>query len=145
MSSSRSSTNSKSPPGSSTSSTPKTGKLLSILNPQLLSDPPDLSVKVISAGGTSCFTPASPPASFEVNMKSKVRDRSRSPGLPSDEGELGVSEDSDRASWWGDSEKHVARPWYNPPKKKKTVPSEQIEALQSTRKVSITVKIVLSI
>ena len=59
--------------------------------------------------------------------------------------ELRVPEDSDRlsrASWWGDSEKHAARPWYNPPKKKKTVPSEQSEALQSTRKVSITVKIV---
>lgn len=54
-----------------------------------------------------------------------------------DEGELKVPEDdSDRASWWGDSEKHAVRPWYNPPKKKKTVPSEQTEALQSTRKVS---------
>lgn len=47
-----------------------------------------------------------------------------------------MPEDSDWASWWGDSEKHAARPWYNPPKKKKTVPSEQTEALQSTRKVS---------
>ena len=46
--------------------------------------------------------------------------------------------DSDQVSWWGDSERHAARPWYNPPKKKKTVPSEQIEALQSTRKVSNT-------
>ena len=56
-----------------------------------------------------------------------------------DEGELGVPEDSDnlsKASWWGDSEKREARPWYNPPKKKKTVPAEQTEALQSTRKVS---------
>jgi hypothetical protein len=54
-----------------------------------------------------------------------------------DEGELRVLDDSDRASWWGDSKKHAARPWYNPPKKKKTVPSEQTEALQGTRKVSI--------
>lgn len=58
-----------------------------------------------------------------------------------DEGGLRGPEDSgfDHLSWWGDSEKRTARPWYNPPKKKKTVPSEQTEALESTRKVSLVI------
>ena len=59
--------------------------------------------------------------------------------MVSDEGDLRVplaeDSESDHLSWWGDSDKHTARPWYDPPKKKKTVPSEQTEALQSTRKV----------
>ena len=125
----------------SRSSIPSTG-ILSKLNPQL-SDRIDVSVKVVSAGGTSSSMPSSPTNIFDSKMTSSFGDLSKSPqagpSMVFDEGELGVPEDSDLLSWWGDSEEHTVRPWYNPPKKKKTVPSEQTEALQSTRKVSASV------
>ena len=41
--------------------------------------------------------------------------------------------------------KNTARPWYNPPKKKKTVPSEQTEALQNTRKVSNYIQVIVNL
>ena len=129
------------------SSASSIGILSSTLNPQLsASDRTDFSVKVISAGATSSSMPSSPTNRFDSNMTvmtwltSSFSDLSRSPQAGSsmvrDEGELRVPEVSDHLSWWGGSEKHTARPWYNPPKKKKTVPSEQSEALQNTRKVS---------
>ena len=133
--------NSKSPHDLSTSSTSSIGILsrLNVLNPQL-SDRTDLSVKLVSAGGTSSSMLSPPSTAIDDKMKSTFRDLQVPGPMVCDEleGELQVPEvsASDRASWWGDSEKHAARPWYNPPKKKKTVPSEQIEALQSTRKVS---------
>ena len=131
-----SSPNSKPPPSSSISSASSIG-ILSTSNLQL-SDPSDVSVKITSAGGTLCSLPSSPSNAFNDNMKSTFSDLSRSHGPPMvyDEGELPVPEDSDHLSWWGDSEEHAARPWYDPPRKKKTIPSEQTEALQSTRKVS---------
>ena len=103
-----------------------------------LTDPGHQFVNVISPDGTSSSLPSSPTNAFDDGMKSTFRDLSRSIGSQMKGGELRVedSDHSSNASWWGDSEKHVARPWHNLPKKKKTVPSEQIEALQSTRKVS---------
>jgi hypothetical protein len=67
-------------------------------------------------------------------MISTFRDRSRSPAprVARDEGDLRPEEASDhplRTSWRGEK-----RPWRDP--KKNILPSEQTEALQSTRKVS---------
>lgn len=84
--------------------------------------------------------PSSPTNAFDSKITSSFSELSKSPQAgPSMvfKEELRVPEDSDHLSWWADSEEHTARPWYNPPKKKKTVPSEQTEALQSTRKVSV--------
>ncbi|KAF8805001.1 hypothetical protein BYT27DRAFT_7193708 [Phlegmacium glaucopus] len=96
-----------------------------------LTDQP--TVKVTSHG-----TPSSLPSSstFNDGMVSTFRDRSRSPARVQ-QIEPEASDQSDHplaTSWWGVGEKHVARPWHDTPKKKATVPSEQIEALQSTRK-----------
>lgn len=108
-----------------------------------LSDPidhPSQFVKVTSPDGTSSSMPSSLSNPFDDNMKSTFRDLSKSPQprMAYDQGKLLV-EDSDHSSiisWWGDSEKHVPRPWHNSPKRKKTVPLEQTEALQTTRRVS---------
>jgi abelson tyrosine-protein kinase 1 len=99
-----------------------------------ITDHPSLeSVKVTSPNGTLFSIPSPPLNAFDGSVKSMFRDLSRSSG-PQMAYDVGEDHPS-KASWWGD-EKHVARPWHNSPKKKKTVPSEQTEALQSTRRVS---------
>ena len=65
------------------------------------------------------------------------RDRSRSPHhgraeSPSMESDAHPPELSD--SWWGNREL-LARPWHEPLKRKKTIPSEQTERWQVTRQV----------
>jgi hypothetical protein len=129
----------KPPPGSSIS-TSRVGIPSALNLNHQLSDRTDVSVKVMSAGGTLSSMPSSPSNYFESNVKSSFSDLCKSPqagqSMVCDEGERRKLEDSDHLSWWGNSEKFTDRLWYNPPKKKKTVPSEQTEALQSTRKVS---------
>ena len=68
---------------------------------------------------------------FNDRMISTFRNRSRSPGPSIFRDEHQQKSDHPLStSWWGE-EKHLARP-----SKKKTVPSEQTEALHSTRNVS---------
>lgn len=98
-----------------------------------ITDHPSQSVKLISPDGTSSSISSPPLNVFDDSVKSMFKDLSRSPG-PQMAYDV-VEDHPSKASWWGD-EKHVARPWHNEPKKKKTVPSEQTEALQSTRRVS---------
>ena len=72
------------------------------------------------------------------SIKSTFRERSRSPARgSSDLGGLEAVEPDESqmaSSWW--AEKHVARPWQDIPKRKRTVPPEHREALDSTRKVT---------
>ncbi|KAH9476525.1 putative serine/threonine-protein kinase [Psilocybe cubensis] len=48
--------------------------------------------------------------------------------------QIGLDIDSPKmsTSWWGD--KHVSRPWHDPPKRKNTIPPEQAVAFEDTRK-----------
>ena len=71
------------------------------------------------------------PASFEADgLGSTFRNRSKSPGRASDRTEAEGS-----PNLW--AEQHVSRrPWYDTPKKKRSVPQEQTEAFYSTRTVS---------
>ena len=67
------------------------------------------------------------------------RSRSRSPhldpaGSPSLRGDSHNTELGD--SWWGNREL-LARPWHQPPKRKRTIPSEQSERWEITRKVCV--------
>lgn len=90
---------------------------------------------------TSTDDALSSSTAFSDGMTSTFRERSRSPlsseRLARNEKEL-PSENADHpltTSWWG-TELHVARPWHDPPNRKKTVPPEQTQALQNTQKVS---------
>ena len=104
-----------------------------------LTDYPTVRVTSTGVKETSSFLPSS--NDFNDRMISTFRSRSRSPGpreLPRvihDEGELRppTSDNPLSTSWWGE-EKHAVRSWRDPMKK-----TEQTEALQSTRKVSINV------
>lgn len=90
----------------------------------------DHSSVQLTTHGTSSSLPSS--SAFDDSMRSTFKNRARSP-IPRHEAEL-QPEDPDhrlRESWWG--EKHVTKPWHDLVKK---VPSEQTEALESTRKVS---------
>jgi len=66
-------------------------------------------------------------------MRSTVRERSRSPGRSLLDATGQEAEANLKSSWW--AEKHVSRPWQDSPKRKQTVPEEQTEAFQSTRTV----------
>ncbi len=73
------------------------------------------------------------PALNADEMRSTVRERSRSPGRSLLDATGQEAEANLKSSWW--AEKHVSRPWQDSPKRKQTVPEEQTEALQSTRTV----------
>ena len=73
------------------------------------------------------------PSSNVDEMRSTVRERSRSPGRSLLDATSQEAEANLKSSWW--AEKHVSRPWQDSPKRKQTVPKEQTEAFQSTRTV----------
>ncbi|PPR04893.1 hypothetical protein CVT26_012713 [Gymnopilus dilepis] len=69
-------------------------------------------------------------------IKSTFRERSLSPARKGDSGDhLATANEGSNpklsTSWWG--EKHVAQPWRDPPKKKRSLPPEQVVALEETR------------
>ena len=74
------------------------------------------------------------PITFDSDLRSTFRERSRSPGRSGDL--LQGSEALLSSSWW--SEKHFSRPWHDSPKRKHTVPKEQTEAFNNTRTVRLT-------
>jgi hypothetical protein len=94
---------------------------------------------IVRVTSTDLNTTSFLPSSNDLNdgIISTFRDRSRSPRphATRDKEEL-QSETFDHplsTSWWGEGN-HMAKPWRDP--KKKRMPSEQTEALQTTRKVS---------
>ncbi|KAF8147822.1 hypothetical protein B0H34DRAFT_738281 [Crassisporium funariophilum] len=99
-------------------------------------DPKTPTVHVTSAHGDA--SALSLPDAFKEGMNSTFRDRSRSPARGSNDqimrrpGSSVNPAKSMTSSWWGEG--HVSRPWHDSPRRKKTVPPEQIEALESTRK-----------
>jgi len=74
------------------------------------------------------------PITFDSDLRSTFRERSRSPGRSGDltQGPEAILS----SSWW--SEKHFSRPWHDSPKRKHTVPKEQTEAFNNTRTVRLT-------
>ncbi|KDR78069.1 hypothetical protein GALMADRAFT_245050, partial [Galerina marginata CBS 339.88] len=95
-----------------------------------------LSMTLTSAQGDS--SSISLPELYNDKLSSTFRERSRSPtgrdskdqaaGLPAEAASSKLS-----SSWWGEAP-HVARPWQDGPKRKKTVPPDQALALEETRK-----------
>ena len=98
-----------------------------------LTDYPTVRVTSTDVNETSPPMPVS--NNYNDRMISTSRNRSRSPGSSfiHDDGDLHpqTSDHPLSTSWWGEEKKHVVRSRRDPKK------TEQNEALQSTRKVSI--------
>ncbi|KAF9462807.1 hypothetical protein BDZ94DRAFT_697448 [Collybia nuda] len=73
-------------------------------------------------------------SSFRNRSRSSFGSRSRSP--KQDTRGAQTPPGGPPSSWWGGGSDLIPRPWRDPPKKKKTVPSEQTEGWVNTREVS---------